>query len=297
MSDAPADRANALADAFRHCASIARQHARDEWLAALYAPAASRDALFALVAFDREIRQARLRAREPRLAEIRLAWWREAVLGDRAAEAAGSPTALAMRGAIEAFALPPGPLEAMLDARLEEIAPERRLTLAEFEHRYAADSEGARLDLALRIAAGGSDLDAAEAHGPAGSAIALTRLLADLCTSEGASAKLFPADVAERHGASLADLAGGRATPGVVAAAAEIRALARARLADAETRLMSSPAPIRPAFVSLATLWLDLDGFERAAARPFDPPQAASAFRRQWAIWRWARRFRLRVTD
>lgn len=297
MTDAPLDRASALADAYRHAAAIARSHARDEWLAALYAPAAGRDALFALTAFDHEIRGALLRARDPRLAEIRLAWWREAVLGNREGEAAGSPTALAMRGAIAAFSLPARPVEAMLDARLEEIAPERRLTLAEFEDRYAAGSEGARLELATRIAVGGPDLDTAEARGPAGAAIALARLLADLSTREGASAKLFPADVAERHGASLADLVGARATPGVVGAAAEIRALARTRLAEAETRLLSSPAPIRPAFASLATLRLVLDGLEHAAARPFDPPQAASAFRRQWAIWRWARRFRLRVTD
>ena len=131
--------AETLAEAFKHCAALARAHARDQWLGALYAPVASRDALNALACFDYEIRQARWRARDPNLAALRLAWWREAALGAGGAEASGSPAALALRAAISGFALPGEAIEAMLDARLTEIAPPDDFTLAAFE-RYAAES-------------------------------------------------------------------------------------------------------------------------------------------------------------
>ena len=55
---------------------------------------------------------------------IRLAWWREVIAGERQAEAAGNPVALALRAAIDAYALPQAWLEAMLDARLQAIAPQ-----------------------------------------------------------------------------------------------------------------------------------------------------------------------------
>ena len=278
--------AGTLAEAFKHCAALARKNARDQWLGALYAPAGSRDALFALACFDHEIRLARLRARDPNLAALRLAWWREAALGAGDPGAGGSPAALALRAAIAAFTLPGEAIEAMLDARLTEIAPPVDFTLAAFAI-YAAESEGARLRLASRIAAGARDLDDAEASAPAGLALGLARMLAGL--SSGAT--LFPADVAKRHGATRADFDAMRASAGVVAASAELRGLARERLAEAERRLKASPPQILPAFVPLATLRLDLDRLERNAQRPFEPPAEVSALRRQWAIWRWARKF------
>ena len=84
---------------------------------------------------------------------MRLAWWRGAIAGERQDEAAGSPVALALRAAIEAYALPRGWLEAMLDARLQEIAPQDDFNLAAFR-AFADESEGARLRLAALIAAG-----------------------------------------------------------------------------------------------------------------------------------------------
>jgi phytoene synthase len=224
------------------------------------------------------------------LAAIRIAWWREAALGGREGEAAGSPVLLALRAAIKAFVLPPEPIEAMADAQLVEIAPPDEFTLAAFD-RYAAQSEGARLQLASRIASGGADLDAAEAHAPAGLAMALARMLARLPFDAGAEPSLFPGDALVRHGVGRADLQARRASPGLVAVCAELRHLARDRLLEAERRLRSSPPPILPAFVPLGALRLDLDRMERNGAHPFDPPSEPSALRRQWAIWRWTRRF------
>ena len=179
-------------------------------------------------------------------------------------------------------------LDAMLDARLQEIAPQDDFNLAAF-HAFANESEGARLRLAARIAAGGHDLDQADAHAPAGMALALTRLLSELPLRAGSAPTLIPSDVASRHGASGADFDVRHASPGVIAACAELRALAREQLAEAERRLKDSGPAILPAFVPLAPLRLDLDRLDRNSGRPFDAAGEVSALRRQWAIWKWAR--------
>jgi 15-cis-phytoene synthase len=280
--------ADALDEASRYCAALARTQARDQWLGALYADASARDGLNALAAFDAEIRQALKRARDPNLAAMRLAWWRETIAGERREEAAGAPVALALGAAVEAYALPLASLEAMLDARLQEIAPQDDFNLAAFR-AFAAESEGARLKLAARIAAGGADLDLGDAHAPAAMALALTRLITELPFKAGSAPTLIPADVAARNGASLADFDARRLSPGIIAACAELRGLARDELAEAERRLKSSAAAILPAFVPLAPLRLDLDRLDRNSDRPFDPAGEVSALRRQWAIWRWAR--------
>lgn len=287
MTTRPPLGANPLADATEHCAARARTHARDQWLGALYAGAEAQGALFALASFDYEIRHALKRARDPNLIAIRLAWWREVISGERQGEAAGNPVALALRTAIDAYALPQAWLEAMLDARLQEIAPQEDFNLTAFR-AFADESEGARLRSAARIVAGGQDLDPSDAHAPAGMALALTRLLKELPSKAGSAPTLIPTDVAARHGASIADLDARRASPGVIAACAELRGLARDELAEAERRLKSSGSAILPAFIPLAPLRLDLDRLDRNGDHPFDDVGEVSPLRRQWAIWRWA---------
>ena len=288
MTARPPQGADPLADATEHCAALARVHARDQWLGALYAGVEARGALFALASFDYEIRHALKRARDPNLTAMRLAWWREAISGERRAEAAGNPVALALGAAIDAYALPGAWLDAMLDARLQAIAPQEDFNHVAFR-AFADESEGARLRLASRIAAGGQDLDPAEAHAPAGMALALTRVIKELPSKAGSAPTLIPTDVAGRHGVSDADFAARRVSPGVIAACAELRGLARDDLAEAERRLKSSSLAILPAFVPLAPLRLDLDRLDRNADRPFDEMGEVSPLRRQWAIWRWAR--------
>lgn len=54
---------------------------RERWLSILWAPAAARPALVAIHAYDLEQQRVVAEAREPMLAEIRLAWWREQLEG------------------------------------------------------------------------------------------------------------------------------------------------------------------------------------------------------------------------
>ena len=65
MSEGRRRGADALEDAHKYCAAVARKHVRDQWLGALYANPGARGALFALASFDHEIGRAAARARDP----------------------------------------------------------------------------------------------------------------------------------------------------------------------------------------------------------------------------------------
>ena len=53
----------------------------DRFLVTLFAPATSREDLFALYAFNHEVAKIREAVSEPMLGEIRLQWWRESIDG------------------------------------------------------------------------------------------------------------------------------------------------------------------------------------------------------------------------
>jgi len=101
-------------------AVIVRRHDPDRYFATLFAPAAARDTLFTLYAFNHELARAREVASEPGLALIRLQWWREVVEG----EAKPHEVATKLRAALNEGRLSAAHLLAMIDARELEAEPE-----------------------------------------------------------------------------------------------------------------------------------------------------------------------------
>lgn len=113
-------------------AGFARQHDPDRFLCALFAPAAERETIFTLIAFNHELARAREAAREPMMAMIRLQWWREAV----EEAAAGTPprrheVAAPLAAAIGEGRLDPAALLAMVEGRELEETGEEAVPLVE----------------------------------------------------------------------------------------------------------------------------------------------------------------------
>jgi phytoene synthase len=105
-------------------APFVRRADPDRFLASLFAPAARREPLWALVALNHELARAREAAREPTLALIRLQWWREAI----EEAAAGRPprrheVAGPLAQAIAEGALDAADLLGLVDSREAEVAP------------------------------------------------------------------------------------------------------------------------------------------------------------------------------
>ncbi len=266
-----------LDSAYAHCEAQARAAARDRWLGSLFAPSALRRHLHALIAFEIEMGRLRLALRDPRAGEIRLVWWREALSGERAGEAQASPVAAAMLDTLATFRPPPHLIENAVTGRQADLFDDLFPTVADLEG-YLGETRSGLLQIAALVLGEGRDLGAAETSGLAGVALGLIELLRG-----GPQPLAFaPADVLARHGVSADEWRDGGASPGPAAVRAELIALARRRLGEAELARAKLPKALAPAYASLATASLALSAL--ASGREI------AVWRRQWALWRWMRR-------
>ncbi len=270
-----------LAAAYAHCEAVARAWNRDRWLGALFAPAALRPHLHALIAFESEMAGLRAHVRDARMGEIRLVWWREALAGGREEEARGNPVAAAMRDTLVTVRPPPHLIENAVAARQFDLYDDPFPGLTDLE-AYLGETRSGLLQIAAVALSAGREDGAAEASGLAGVALGLVELLRGLWQPR--PLVFAPADLLERHGANAEDFCAQRAVP----ALADLIALARRRLGEAEAARTKLPRALAPAYTGLATAPLWLDAIARGLSDPH-PPEVA-AWRRQWALWRWSRR-------
>src|SRR6516165_11018485 len=115
-------------------AAIVQRHDRDRFQTVLFAPAARREALFALYAFNYEIARARESVTEPMLGRIRLQWWRESIAA--AFEGGGirqHPVVEAITATIREFGLTRDHFDRLIDARETDLADEAPASLAALE--------------------------------------------------------------------------------------------------------------------------------------------------------------------
>ena len=267
---------------FTHCAALVREADRDRYLAALFVPAEHRDALVALYAFDVEISRVRDLAREPMPGEIRLQWWREVLMGERAGEAAANPIAAALLETMVRYGLSDGTLVEMVEAHRFDVYDEPMPNRATLQ-TYASRTAGVIFDSAARILGAATDLseEAAQAQ-------TLAHVLT-LLPHHSARRQLFvPLDVLGQYGAKPEDIFARCATSELRAALAELRLRARRHLARIGVANDEIPVAARPIFLSLAPLRSLLLAMERSDYDPFRPPQGA-LWRRQWQIWRASR--------
>ncbi len=271
-------------DHFSHCAALVREADRDRYLAALFAPAERRDALFALYAFDAEISRVRDVAREPMPGEIRLQWWREMLSGERAGEAAAHPVAAALLETLSRYKLAGERLVELIEARRFDIYDEPMASLAELQ-TYSAVTAGTIFEYAARILGDPSAM-AVDLAKDAGQAQTIADLIAHLPRHSARHQLYVPLDVLRQHGAKHDDVYSMRTTPELRGALAELRLRARRNLSHiADTEIAETT---RPAFLPLAPVRRWLLAMERSDYDPFRPPEV-SQWRRQWRIWRAAK--------
>ena len=199
---------------------LVRRHDPDRFFTTLFAPAAVRETLFTLYAFNHELARAREMAREPMMALVRLQWWREVVEGARRRHEVAGPVG----DALSAGLLSAEALEGMIVGREAEV--DGFATVEEWRAFVLATAGGVAVE-AVRAGAGGlphpDPLPEGEgavvrslgaAYGAAG------------CIRAGRSLPPGGVEVARREG--LAWLAAGRVGRRVLVAAYARRDLRRA---------------------------------------------------------------------
>jgi len=237
---------------YAHCAGLVRDQDHDRWLASLFAPAERRPHLHALYAFDREVALVPHRVNEALAGEMRLQWWRDALAGEARGDANAHPVAAALLDTIARCELPVAPLNALIDARALDLYDDPPASLDELD-AYGCGTSSGTFALAAWIL--DREVNVADVAGPAGVAATLTAMLQSS---------------ADRQGLAIAP--------------ADLRARARQALDQARRNWqMVSPAA-RPAFLTLALIAPLL------ARSEGNKPVELSPWRRQWLLWRAARR-------
>ncbi len=282
-----------MPDAFTHCEALVREADKDRFLATLFAPAKHRRALFALYAFSIEVGRVRELAREPMPGEIRLQWWRDVLGAAGQGEARAHPVAAALLDTVVRYRLPPRAFAELIDARAFDLYDTPMATLAEIED-YAGKTASSVIELAASILNDGNDpgIGALAAH--LGIAQVVGGLLAALPLHAARRQLYVPLEILQRHGAEPEDIFAGKATGQLRGALAEMRLHARRHLAEAKPLLAAAPPAALPALLPAALVRPLLSRMERRGYDPF-VPNTLPQWRRQWILWRAARRGLQRV--
>lgn len=282
-----------LAWAYDHCERQLRESDKDRWLATLFAPEAARPALHALYAFSLDIARLREVVSEPLPGEVRLQWWRDALQRDPGIEPRGDsashPVAAALDDTIARHNLPRAAFTALIDARIFDLYDDPMPTLNDLEG-YAAETSSALIRLACLILAGGREPGAADAAGHAGLAYAFTGLMRAFPWHSARGQLYLPLELLARHGATRDDVVMGRGGPGVRRALADLRHEARAHLAATRALRATITPAIAPAFLPVALVEGYLARMERRDYEPLKTIVTVPQWRRQWTLWRQARR-------
>lgn len=273
-------------DRYEHCARTVRELDRDRYIANLFAPADARRHLFALHAFSAEVARIRDTVSDPMIGAIRLQWWRDALAtgGD------GHPVASALADTIRTFALPLAGFEGLIAAREFDLYDDQMPSQKDLEG-YAGETVSAVIQIAAIILAAGHDPRVATAAGHAGVAYAMTGLMRALPLHAARGQCYLPADIGAAHGFERGMLTTAKATPELLATLADLRRIARDHLARAMPEITALPALLKPAFLPVALVKPALDRMERADYDPFSDRIDLTPLRRQWILWRAARRW------
>src|SRR5580704_16486854 len=275
-----------MQDAFAYCAELVRTADRDRFLSALFAPAQHRAALHALYAFNVEVARVREVAREPLPGEIRLQWWSEVLRGERAGEASANPVASALLTVIERYRLASAKLTALIDARCFDLYDDPTARLTDLE-AYASKTSSALIALAACVVADVKGEVTEPVANPAGIAYAVAGLIRAFPLHAARRQLYVPLELLERHGVEPQDIFAGRSSQNLREALAELQSVARRHLLTAHQQIAMLPVGALPAFLPVALVRPALDRLARCD--PFAPAEL-SPWRRQWLIWRAARK-------
>ena len=246
------ERRSTDADRLSPVAALVRRHDPDRFQTVLFAPAARREALFALYAFNYEIARVRESVTQPMLGQIRLQWWRENIAAAFTGNAIRHhPVVEPLAAAVREFGLTRDHFDRLIDARETDLADEPQASLAAVED-YAESTSAGLVYLALEVL-GAHNSAAAEAAHHIGIAYAIAGLLRLLPFR---ARRIIPADIPLQKGVI------------------ELSAAASRHLVAARGHRNAIPHSALPALLPAIIAQRSLTRLKRAGYNPFDPALA-----------------------
>jgi NADH dehydrogenase [ubiquinone] 1 alpha subcomplex assembly factor 6 len=271
------------ADRLSPVAALVRRHDRDRFQTVLFAPAARREALFALYAFNYEIARVRESVTQPMLGQIRLQWWRENIAAAfEGGPVRHHPVAEALTTVIRDLRLSRDHFDRLIDGRETDLGDEPPASLGALED-YAEATSARLVYLALEVL-GTRDPATAETGHHIAIAYALAGLLRAMPFHGRAGRRFIPTDIVVRTGLAEQDYRTLRSTPALRAATEELAAVARRHLADASTLRTQIPRSALPALLPAIIARRSLTRLKRARYNPFAEPLAAPDPLQSWRL-------------
>jgi 15-cis-phytoene synthase len=264
------------------CEEMVRRADPDRYLSALFAPEERRPLLFALYAFNHELARVGDAVREPMMGEIRLAWWREAVVEARD----GRPRAHdVVRGLAELFARvgpPIEPFEAMIDARQFDLGDEFFADMNSLA-AYADATSGSLMRLASAVLLDG-EKPGDIAH-EAGVAYGLAGILRAIPFKASQQKLYLPVDRLKAEGITPDEIFAGKVDASkLMPVISMIAAQARAHYQAARGRPI--PGHSLPALMPAGLVPLYLKKISRAGFDPLHRPSDIANYRKQISFLR-----------
>jgi NADH dehydrogenase [ubiquinone] 1 alpha subcomplex assembly factor 6 len=277
------ERRSAEADRLSPVAALVRRHDRDRFQTVLFAPAARREALFALYAFNYEIASVREIVTQPILGQMRLQWWRESIAAAFEGGAVRHHAVVApLTEAIRERGLTRTHFDRLIDGREIDLEEEPPANLAALEH-YAEATSAQLVYLALE-ALGVRDRAVDEAGRHIGIAYALVGLIRAIPFRTGQSRPWIPADVAARAGLTDRDYRAVRGNPALREAVAEIAAAASRHVSAARAARAKITRSALPALLPAIIAQHSLTRLKSAGYDPFDASLATPDPLQSWRL-------------
>jgi phytoene synthase len=276
---------------YAYCETELRRGDLDRWLACLFIPEAKRRHAHALYAFSLEIARVREIVSQPMPGLIRLQWWRDALARPDDGDVRANPVAAALADTIHRFNLPKEALIELIDAREFDLFDEPMETVEALEG-YAKATSSSLFRMSSMIVA--SEQSAASfacaEHG--GVSYALTGLLRAFPWHSARGQLFIPLEVLRKHGLGRGDIAAGRPTLAVLAALADLRGLARKNLYCFLSSIKGLPGTCLAGLLPVSLCEAYLRQMEKPGYDPFKTAVTLPQWRRQWILWRAAKRWR-----
>ena len=267
------------------CGRQVRRHDNDRYLAALFAPADRREALFALAAANLEIARIREAVSEPMLGQMRLQWWREAVDEIAAGRVRRHEVVEPLAEAVRRFDLPIAELHPLIDARAFDLEDRAPRDLAELD-AYAEATTAPLNRLALHLLG-----VAGAAAGPAASALgratALTGLLRAIPFHARQRRVYLPTALVESVAVEMGELFELRPHAGLARAVEHLAGVAAGHLRQGRALGRALPRAATPVMLQASLAAGHLAALRRARFDVFAPAvQTAHPLRVLGLVWR-----------
>lgn len=230
-----------------YAAEQVRRYDRDRFVTCLFAPAARREALFTLYAFNLEVAKVPELVREPMMGRIRIQWWRDIVDAAGQGSPPDHPVAGPFAELLATQCLDRQEIGRLLDAREADVEPMPPVDVPALES-YGDATAGSLCRLALAVLDAEGEA-AVRAAGHIGVAWALTGTLRAVRFQAGLGRVRLPTDLLAAHGVAPESVAAGTSAPGLSEVARQIAERAREHMRSARAERRSIDRRALPALL------------------------------------------------